>query len=1398
MFGNVVANATNPGTVINSGTLTLTGDVANNLRNLANLTFNGTISGDLSNNDTGVASVSGTIVQAIRNNGAQSVVNIIGDTTAANLVNVGTVNVTVGNEFRLSSATLNNVSGARLNVSGTLGHTDAGTALNVQNARNGVFAVTLTGTLDGNLTNNGVANIGGNITGNVVNNDNGPLPGDAGVLNLRAVAEVDGSVTNGGIVNVTGGDPSTGGTDHVVVSGGVINTDGGTVNVTGALAADVDNQSGASLSLDAGKITGIVTNRAGGEVVSASGLIVGGVQNYGTFTVDLDSFVDGNFYNYENALITQVSGISSLMVDGVLTNEGTISTGDFASFIVGADRIINSGTLIGDVRLTGDVSNNGRIIYNRDITLTDDLESGGTVRVWATVTGDGDNAIINNGLFDVSRGGELLNVASVENNNLFTIDSGSRVQAGSFENNAGGALTNSGIIESDLINRAGAELVSTGVIRGNLDNYGTADLAGSITGNLANRGTLETATGTQLSVGGTLSNLMGGTMEAGGTVVTGTLLNNGALTLRNGMRGNLQNNNNAQLAGTVTGNVTNTGTAALSGRITGVLTNAGTTSEAADRIDLTGNLRVGSVVSAGGALVVEAGRTLTVDGDFENRASGRVALRGNTVVGGTLIHSSNRQLVMSAAATLTGDLRNEANALLNGTINGNVLNQGPAEASGRITGTLINEGARFTTNGDLVVEGAITNRPPLVTGGSPIQARSAPTTRVAVARSAPTTMVAAAPGAPTTLVVASGTTLTAGSGLTNQSGATTRVAGNLVGDVLNQGVFRLENSMTGDLTNQGSAFLAGELDGNLTFAAGSSLDIIHATQPHELTVTGIFDAFNDFTVSSEDTLNAGRYINRIGNELTVAGTMTGLIENNGTLIGVDGGQIGSLANAGSFFVDGAFDLSGAMANNGTVDMTRNGTATDVLTVNGGISGSGAYALDLDMNAAGGAGASDRVVVRGGPATGSIILGFNDVTADLGASDASKRVLVFDVDQSYGAANDFVVSEVSGLPAASERIVYAVVREGGTGDLYMTDAINPALGALSGNLALTQSLIGSVVNRPSSPFVPGLAGGAGDKPCGVGAWARALAGHASAKGKTTSGAFSVASSIEADYRGLQFGGDLACFEGSVSGWNAAFGVIGGVNDGTTTQPVYVNDPTDPTQLSDVLGSINDGDFRQIYGGIYATASRERWFLDLQIRRERTEFAIDNQPVGTDNLGLQLRDSGFDSHATTVSGAVSYAYTLPREGWIFVPTAGFAFSNLSVDRIYFVDGSELQIEDSKNRVGFIGGTLSKTFLNQERKSIINAYGTATLYKDFAPETASVFTLRDGDGAIEREDGLTSSNLGTYGELSLGVNYSKVLEAGSAGKPRQFNASVRVDGRTGDVLDSYGITAQVRLQF
>ena len=186
-----------------------------------------------------------------------------------------------------------------------------------------------------------------------------------------------------------------------------------------------------------------------------------------------------------------------------------------------------------------------------------------------------------------------------------------------------------------------------------------------------------------------------------------------------------------------------------------------------------------------------------------------------------------------------------------------------------------------------------------------------------------------------------------------------------------------------------------------------------------------------------------------------------------SLYGLDGGQIDGLTNTGVFFVDGGFDVDGAMANNGRVNM-QNDSADDVLTVNGNVSGRGTYALDLDLSANGGAGSSDRVVVRGGAVTGSILLQFENVDENTTASDDPKRILVFDVDGSRGDANNFTFN-YEGLPSASERIVYSITRDTETGDLYMTDGINPALGALTGNIALTQSLIGSVVNRPTSPL-----------------------------------------------------------------------------------------------------------------------------------------------------------------------------------------------------------------------------------------------------------------------------------------------------------------------------------------
>jgi hypothetical protein len=60
------------------------------------------------------------------------------------------------------------------------------------------------------------------------------------------------------------------------------------------------------------------------------------------------------------------------------------------------------------------------------------------------------------------------------------------------------------------------------------------------------------------------------------------------------------------------------------------------------------------------------------------------------------------------------------------------------------------------------------------------------------------------------------------------------------------------------------------------------------------------------------------------------------------------------------------------------------------------------------------------------------------------------------------------------------------------------------------------------------------------------------------------------------------------------------------------------------------------------------------------------------------------------------------------------------------------------------------------------------------------------------------LTTESLGTFGEVSFGLTYVKVLEDGQVGAARQINAGIRLDTRFSDRIDAYNLTAQARLQF
>jgi hypothetical protein len=63
---------------------------------------------------------------------------------------------------------------------------------------------------------------------------------------------------------------------------------------------------------------------------------------------------------------------------------------------------------------------------------------------------------------------------------------------------------------------------------------------------------------------------------------------------------------------------------------------------------------------------------------------------------------------------------------------------------------------------------------------------------------------------------------------------------------------------------------------------------------------------------------------------------------------------------------------------------------------------------------------------------------------------------------------------------------------------------------------------------------------------------------------------------------------------------------------------------------------------------------------------------------------------------------------------------------------------------------------------------------------------------------QQAVETENLGTFGEVSAGVNYIKILEGGSAGNPRELTATLRGDFKFSDQLLAGGLTASLRLQF
>ena len=328
--------------------------------------------------------------------------------------------------------------------------------------------------------------------------------------------------------------------------------------------------------------------------------------------------------------------------------------------------------------------------------------------------------------------------------------------------------------------------------------------------------------------------------------------------------------------------------------------------------------------------------------------------------------------------------------------------------------------------------------------------------------------------------------------------------------------------------------------------------------------------------------------------------------------------------------------------------------------------------------------------------------------------------------------------------------------------------------------------------PSSALVTPLVA-PGDDPCAIGSWSRIAGGRASASLSTSAASLpgSLSNQIDLRYRGIQIGLDRSCSGGYYNGWDLAYGAMLGTNGGDTSLPVNFGGTV--TTLST--------EFDQTFGGLYLSAAKGQWFGDLSIRADKTTYSIqESNSFANGGLGIETQD--FDSRGKTVSGSLSYSHTLNEQlGLRLVPTAGFSFSHIESDSIAIendpsttADNATLQVGDIDQRIGYLGATLARTQVAESGTAATTYFVTGTYFNDFGDDLDSTFTV-DSNGSSQV---LTSETLAGFGELSFGFNYTAILDAGSALPARQVDASLRADTRVSDNLDSWGLTAQVRLQF
>lgn len=311
----------------------------------------------------------------------------------------------------------------------------------------------------------------------------------------------------------------------------------------------------------------------------------------------------------------------------------------------------------------------------------------------------------------------------------------------------------------------------------------------------------------------------------------------------------------------------------------------------------------GVTMQASGTVLTDSGTTFTLDG----------AIKG----AGALTKAGRGTLVLDGTDTYTGGT----------TISAGTLQIGSGGTSGSIVGDIANNGALVLDRaGTLNLEGSIS--------GSGSVAQTGAGTAILAANNTYT----------------GGTTITNGT-LQLGNGGT---SGSVVGDIADNGTLALDRSNTltidGLISGTGTLNQIGTGTTVLNAAnsyAGNTQVLAGTLAVGDAAHTNAFIASGLTTVAADATL--GGY-----------GTVSGSVDNSGTV---------AVANALSEFASGGtgtFIIDGDLANSGVIDLAAaSGSIGNVLTVTGNYSAAnGALVLNTLLNEGGTASQTDRLVIGG--------------------------------------------------------------------------------------------------------------------------------------------------------------------------------------------------------------------------------------------------------------------------------------------------------------------------------------------------------------------------------------------------------------------------------------------------